>query len=50
MSIFDAGFIMWGYFLVYALFIVGYFTWMVARDRKERRRQKTNSQQGARTP
>jgi hypothetical protein len=38
MSIFDAGFIFWGYFVIYALIVVAYYVWMAAVNRRERRR------------
>lgn len=38
MSIFDAGFIMWGYFLLYALIVAAYITWMIAKNRSESRK------------
>jgi hypothetical protein len=39
MSIFDAGFIFWGYFLIYALIVVAYYVWLSAANRREQRRQ-----------
>lgn len=36
MSIFDAGFIMWGFFIIYALVIVAYYLWMYVVNKKER--------------
>lgn len=48
MSIFDAGFIMWGFFLIYALFIIAYYGWLAARNRKDRRLQEDKTRQGGR--
>jgi hypothetical protein len=39
MSIFDAGFIFWGYFLIYALIVVAYYVWLSAANRREQRRR-----------
>lgn len=46
MSIFDAGFIMWGYFALYALITAAYVVWMITKNRSERRR---NGQHGTAT-
>lgn len=37
MSIFDAGFIMWGFFALYLLFILAYYVWMHGQNTKDRR-------------
>ena len=49
MSIFDAGFIMWGYFLIYVLITVAYYAWMTARNRSERRRQDNVKTEGGKS-
>ncbi len=36
MSIFDAGFIMWGFFALYLLFILAYYVWMHGQNTKDR--------------
>lgn len=49
MSIFDAGFIMWGYFLIYVLITVAYYGWMTARNRNERRGQDNVKTEGGKS-
>jgi len=46
MSIFDAGFIMWGFFIIYALVTVAYYLWMYVVNKKERDLERTGSTAG----
>lgn len=36
MSIFDVGFIMWGFFALYLVFILAYYIWMHGQNKKDR--------------
>jgi hypothetical protein len=38
MSIFDAGYIVWGYLALYVVLTVAYFGWMAALNRRDARR------------
>lgn len=38
MSIFDAGFIVWGYLAFYIAITVAYLVWAAARNRRDERR------------
>ena len=41
MSVFETGFIMWGFFVLYLLFIIAYYGWMAALNRRDRSRQES---------
>ncbi|MBB5787032.1 hypothetical protein [Jiangella mangrovi] len=38
MSIFEAGFVFWGYLAIYIVLTLAYFGWMAALNRRESRR------------
>ncbi|WP_298325751.1 hypothetical protein [Haloactinopolyspora sp.] len=42
MSIFDAGFAVWGYFVIYIALTIAYLIWMVSRNRKDTQRGATS--------
>ena len=46
MSIFDAGFMVWGFFLIYVLITVAYFVWMAARNKNERKQRDVKTEGG----
>jgi hypothetical protein len=35
MSVFDVGFIMWGYFALYLVLTAAYYGWLVLRNRRD---------------
>ncbi|MEJ7771330.1 MAG: hypothetical protein WKF51_05475 [Geodermatophilaceae bacterium] len=35
MSVFDVGFIMWGYFALYIIVTIAYYVWMNAKNRRD---------------
>jgi hypothetical protein len=39
MSVFDAGFIFWGYFALYIIVTIAYFVWLNAMNRRDSRTQ-----------
>lgn len=43
MSIFDAGFILWGYLALYIAITAAYLCWMVAMNRRDARRRAVRS-------
>ena len=46
MSIFDAGFTIWGYLVLYIALIIAYLVWMVSRNRKDAARDATRTGHG----
>jgi hypothetical protein len=37
MSVFDAGFIFWGFFVLYVLVTIAYFVWLKVQNRRDTR-------------
>ncbi|SDT67752.1 hypothetical protein [Jiangella sp. DSM 45060] len=46
MSIFEAGFVFWGYLAIYIVLTLAYFGWMAALNRRESRRIRDHRENG----
>ncbi|WP_157574931.1 hypothetical protein [Jiangella muralis] len=46
MSIFEAGFVFWGYLAIYIVLTLAYFGWMAALNRRESQRSRDHSENG----